>query len=288
MDISWQVSPFSWEFEPGIVLILAALGGLYGRGWWWLRRRAHRAQASGWRLVLFVGGLGALAVALLSPIRSLETRLFSIHMLQHELLIEIAPSLIWLGNPLLYLFAGMPRPLGRVLARRGLGRRAWPRRQLRRWLSPRGVLVLYLGTVTLWHVPPIYDYALRRPWAHGLEHLSLVSSALLFWWYVTGAPPRLLRTAGYQLPLGYVLAAYAQNEVLGVGLTLIQQPLYASHLNVTRPWGLSALADQMIGGAIMWIPGELIYAGTMMALLMRLLDEGEPVRGVFELYSTEE
>lgn len=143
---------------------------------------------------------------------------------------------------------------------------------------------LYLLTVTLWHVPALYNAALVHPWLHAVEHASLFFTAALFWWLVTDAGPRLHARAGHRLPLIYVIIAYLHNEILGVGLTLMRTRIYNVHGAVAPPWGLSPLADQSLGGAIMWIPGEFIYAATLMTLIIRLLDEGEPFHGIFESY----
>lgn len=272
-----------------VLLVLLAVGALYTVGWWQLRARSHWHLAKTGRLLAYLGGLTALGVAFLPPVATFETRFFSIHMIQHELLIEIAPSLLWLGNPILFLLWGLPGNLRNRLGRRLLSRRSSFRRWLRLLTSPRIVLVAYIGTVVLWHLPPIYDAGIRYAWLHVLEHASLLGTALLFWWYVTGTPPHIHAAPERWLSIGYLLVAYAQNEVLGVGLTLVQQSLYASHqTGFPHPWGLSPLQDQSLGGAIMWIPGEFIYAGSIMTVLMRLLDEGEPIRGVFEFYPTDE
>ena len=280
---------FAEPSELFVVLSLFALGGLYTVGWWRLRQRSHWPLAKTGRLLACFGGLAALAFAFLPPLRTFETRLFSVHMIQHELLIEIAPSLLWLGNPVLFLLWGLPDRLRNHVGRRLLSRRSPFRRWLGLLTAPRIALIAYIGTVSLWHLPPIYDAAIRYAWLHGVEHASLLATALLFWWYVIGAPPHIHAAPGRWLSIGYLLIAYAQNEVLGVGITLIQQPLYASHqTGLPHPWGLTPLQDQALGGAIMWIPGEFIYAGTIMTVLMRLLDEGEPIRGVFEFYPMDE
>ncbi len=280
----WQgVERSTW----GLVILVLLAAAAYTRGWWFLRnrRRGHRL-ATIWRLGCALAGTAALLVALLPPVATYEQRSFFVHMIQHEMLIEVAPTLLWLAQPISFWLWGLP-----ARWRRTVSHNLFAPRQRKRWhrfTAPTVLVPLYLATVTLWHLPPAYDAALERPWLHSLEHLSLFATAMAFWWLVTGAAPRLHPRAGFQLPILYVVAAYVHNEVLGVGLTILRQPIYAFYDRVVPPWGLSPIADQSLGGAIMWIPGEFIYAITIMVLLMRLLDEGEPFHGIFESYPLSE
>ncbi|MDQ7029250.1 MAG: cytochrome c oxidase assembly protein [Ardenticatenia bacterium] len=267
----------------GIVLLILVTTWAYGSGWWYVRsrRRGHRL-ARVWRLGAFLAAVGSLLLAFLPPMTTYEERSFFVHMVQHEVFIEVAPSFFWLAHPVPFLLWGLPVRWRRWITARLLApdrRRTW-----HAFSAPKVIVPLYLTTVTLWHVPAAYDAALVWPPLHAAEHLSLLITATAFWWLVTGAAPRLHPRAGYRLPIVYVVAAYVHNEVLGVGLTLIRHPIYTFYERVVPPWNLSPVTDQSLGGAVMWIPGEFIYAATLMALLMRLLEEKEPYRGTYESY----
>ncbi len=271
MDSAVQAWLWRWEWRTEVVLVLLGLGVLYSLGWYRLRRGNHRRVAAGWRLAVYLSGLGTLGIALLSPIDYLQALLFTMHMVQHELLMMVAAPLVLLGNPLPFLMWGLPARfrlrMGQLLARHGLLRRL-----LSRLATPWLAWALFVATVWIWHSPAAYDAALRSETIHDLEHLSFFWTALLFWWHVTGAAPRLRGGLGYGFRIAYVLAALAQNEILGVSIAFARQPLYPYYLSVPRLWGLSVMEDQMLGGEVMWIPGGMMYVVTVIILLARLLD----------------
>ncbi len=270
-----------WDWRPEVLLVLLLLGTTYTLGWWRLRRRGHRPLANGWHLTAYLSGLGVLALALLSPIDALGDLLFSMHMVQHELLMMVAAPLLLLGAPFPIALWGLPVSLRHTIGRL-LARHAPFRRVLRRLSAPWVAWVLYVGVLWLWHAPAAYDAALRNEFIHDVEHISFFVTALLFWWHVIGAAPRIHGEMGYGMRIGYVLAALAQNEILSVGISLSRQPLYPYYTAVPRLWGLSVLEDQMLGGAIMWIPGGMMYALTAILLIARLLNrEEEETRRVY-------
>lgn len=264
----------SWEWRPVVVLVLLVLGGIYSLGWVRLRRQGHRSLANGWRLTAYLSGLAVLGVALLSAIDLLQSLFFSVHMVQHELLMMIAPPLLLLASPFPFFLWGVPASLRRALGTM-LHRTALFRRGLRRLTSPWLAWVLYVVTLWFWHAPSAYDLALRYEVIHDLEHLSFFWTALLFWWHVTGATPKVHRVLGYGTRIAYVAAALVQNEVLGVSIALASEPLYTYYTTISRSWGPSVLEDQMLGGAIMWIPGGMMYVVAVIILVARLLEQEE-------------
>jgi putative membrane protein len=264
----------TWDWRPEVIVVLLSLGAIYGLGWWRLHRMGHRRLANGWRLVAYWGGLAVVGLALLSPVDLLQSLLFSVHMLQHELLMMVAPPLLWLGNPLPFMLWGLPAAARRQ-ASRLLTRQAIFRSGLRRLSAPSVAWLLYVANFWLWHTPTAYDAALNNELIHDVEHLSFFLTALLFWWHVTNAVPRIHGSLGYGLRVAYVLAALAQNEVLGVSIAFARQPLYPYYTTVPRLWDLSVLDDQMLGGAVMWVPGGMMYVLTVLILLLRLLDREE-------------
>ncbi len=145
----------------------------------------------------------AIAVALLSPIATYVRFFFFMHMAQHMLLIFVAAPLLWLGAPLLPTLWSLPRVL-----RRGIGRWGAPGHPVRQVLGllvhPVVATLVVIGTVATWHVPVFYDPAQGPTPIHELEHLTFLSSALLYWWLVahpTGGRRRLSR----QMAIPYLL-----------------------------------------------------------------------------------
>jgi cytochrome c oxidase assembly factor CtaG len=127
----------------------------------------------------------------------------------------------------------------------------------------------------MWHTPAAYDAALRHEIFHILEHTSYFVTAMLFWWHVSGSAPRLHGRLSYGLRIAYLLSALVPNEILGVVISLAGQPIYKHYLGVPRVSGLSVMDDQTLGGALMWVPGGMMYALGAVVLLARMLDEEE-------------
>ncbi len=274
MNPTWQDLLSLWAFWPQIILILVALGALYVRGWWRLRQRGSQRLANGWRLASFLAGLVTLGVAMLSFIEVLYNLLFSLHMVQHLLITMVGPPLLLLADPYPFLIWGLPDN-ARLATGRFLVPRAAVRRALRYTTSPWLVWALWVGGLWLWHLPAAYDAALTYEVLHVLEHMTFFVPAMLFWWHVTGATPRLRGRLSYGFRIAYLLAALAQNEILGIILAFSREPLYPHYTTVSRLWGLSVMDDQMLGGALMWVPGGMMYALAAIVLIARYLEQEE-------------
>jgi len=260
----------AWEWRLDVILVLGTATALYIAGWWRLRRKGRRKLATGWRLASYLGGITALVLALLSPIDALQALLFLMHMIQHLLLMMIAPPLLWLGSPMPISVWGLPHNLRRSLGAL-LGRDALFRRGLRAATTPFISWLIFVATLWGWHDPAAYDAALRITWLHDLEHLTFFGAALLFWWHATAAGPRIHGRFPFAARVAYLLLAFFVNFVPSVPLALANQPIYTFYTEVPRLWGISALQDQRIGGVIMWIPGGMMYAGAILILIIRHL-----------------
>lgn len=250
------ISLQSWPFDPWIVAELLATLGLYLRGWRQLRRRGSQ-RWGGRQLACFLGGLLAIFLALASPIDSLATLLLQVHMIQHLLLMMLAPPLLWLGEPLVPLLRGLPVPV----------RRYWIA-PLLRWRPLRAVLArltqpvpawLLLTLATwLWHLPPLYGLALREPLVHHIEHACFLLAGLVFWWPVIEPFPGRLAWSRWLL-VPYLILADLQNTALSAWLTFSDRVLYPHYESMPRLGDISVLQDQATAGIIMWVPGSLAY-----------------------------
>ncbi|HEV3163090.1 MAG TPA: cytochrome c oxidase assembly protein [Isosphaeraceae bacterium] len=258
----------SWPYDPGIVLALALSAAIYVRGWLILRQRdAHRWHAG--KLAAFLGGLGVIFLALGSSIEPFASLLLQMHMVQHMLLMMAAPPLLWLGAPLLPFLRGLPRAV-RVYWVAPLFRSQILRRFCARLTHPAWSLPLFIGSTSVWHIPVVYDVALRSRGWHIVEHVCFLGTALVFWYPVVRPfPSRPRWSIWYLFP--YLLLADVQNTILAALLTFSDRVLYASYLRVPRIWGISALEDQSAAGVIMWVPGSLAYLLPLFSLGIRLL-----------------
>ncbi|HEU5002506.1 MAG TPA: cytochrome c oxidase assembly protein [Actinomycetota bacterium] len=252
----------AWSFDPAVVggLVLAAVA--YERGWTALRRLA-RPPVTGRHAAAFGAGLGLLVVALVSPLDGLDATLLSAHMAQHLILLVAAPPLLLAGRPGLVLPRGLPLTGRRrlvVLSRRLHGPARWAR-------NPLVVLVLVTATMWGWHLPGVYDAALAHPGLHAAEHAAFLGTALLFWRLVVDPAPR--RKLGYAPAMLLTFGVMLQGAALGAAIALSPAVLYPAYGAGAAMWHVSALGDQQLAGALMWVPPGGLYLITIVALASR-------------------
>ncbi|MDX6635324.1 MAG: putative rane protein [Solirubrobacterales bacterium] len=262
--ITWT----SWTPDPGLLWI-ATVAVLY-----WLGGRQPAQKGERWRTASFAAGLAVLVGALASPIHELAGELLWLHMSQHVLLLLVAPPLLALARPWNRIWHGLPLDLRRAVARKALrdGPSAPMRRAARAVGTPAASLLIFSGTLLAWHLPFAYEATLHSPLAHAAEHLTFFAAGLLFWTRVIDSPP--LRS-----PLGasgravYAGVALLVSWVFAVALAIAPEPLYATYAEqITRPGGISALADQRIAAGIMWVPGSIPLTIAILAMVGRWLE----------------
>lgn len=251
-----------------VAAVLGTFGVLYSRGTLRLGRRPARAK-SGIRLAYFVGGWGALALALLSPIDELAEQLFSAHMAQHELIMVIAAPLMVLARPMPAMLWAFPtrwrRAIGRLICGRA-ARAAW-----REATEPFAAFLVHGLVIWTWHIPGLFEATLRRELVHALQHFSFFGSAVLFWWSVIHVRERSRRGAA----IISLFATAIHTSVLGALMTFSRTPWYPSYGEFPLSWGLTPVADQQLAGLIMWIPASVVYLLACLCVAHRYLRESE-------------
>lgn len=264
----------AWTFEPWVVACLAVSVGLYAVGLARLWRHAGRGRGVGpGRLAAFCAGTLVLVLALVSPLDALGSRLFSAHMVQHELLMIAAAPLLVAGRPLAVWAWALPLPWRRT-AGRLFHAPAWRKP----WLFLTGPWVAWLLhalALWLWHLPVLFDAALANEGVHTLQHASFFLTALVFWWSILGGATRRERGIG----LLSLFTTMVHTGALGALLTLSHTPWYPAYFSVAARHGLDALQDQQLGGLVMWIPAGLVYIVCGVALAARWLAPAAPARG---------
>ena len=252
----------SWSWDPLAILVILLGSILYARG---LKSLKNRRYHSSWRPWLFYGGIASLFAALVSPLDPLAEELLLAHMVQHLLLLLVAPPLILLGAPMIPVLRGIPLGLRRRLVGPFL-RSAQVRWLLATISQPLVAWGILISTAVLWHVPFAYVAALENPILHTLEHLSFSIGAHLFWWNVIDPLP-LRPKLSYLIRVPYIFTATLPNFVLAAFLTYSDQVWYKPYLQSAPSFGLTAQEDQQLAGVIMWIPGSFIL-GTALVLAL--------------------
>jgi cytochrome c oxidase assembly factor CtaG len=245
----------SWILDPFQIVPTLVAAALYARRVLTLRDRGTPVPR--WRIALFATGILLLLVAFVSPVHALGERMFSFHMLQHVLLGDLAP---------LALLAGLTGPILRPALR-------WLHR-LRFLANPFVALPVWAVNLYLWHLPFLYDAALRHDSVHALEHFCFFAGGTIMWlpvletlpapeWFGTGAK------------LGYIAIVRAVETVLGNVFFWSGTVFYTVYAHQSRLWGISALEDQGIAGGVMMIEGSLVTLVALAWLFLRMASEGE-------------
>jgi cytochrome c oxidase assembly factor CtaG len=250
-----------WTFAP-----LPTLGIGAAVGWWsWAVRRVGARHPANpvprRRTVAFLGAMLGLAFALISGIERYDTTLFSVHMVQHVLLVLVVAPLIALSAPVTLVL------------------RLSSRTTRRRWLLPilhSRVMRVLAFPVTAWvifaavmwtsHFSALFEIALENPLVHDLEHGLFLASALLFWWPAVGVDPAPWRI-GHPARIGYVFLQMTQNTFLAVVLLNVTTILYPHYATLGRPYGIDPLADQRLAAGVMWVSGDAIFLAAIMVLV---------------------
>jgi putative membrane protein len=253
---------------PAIIAAVGIAALLYVRGWRTYNSRLPARFSQG-RLVAFSAGLGCLWAALASPLDAAADVYLSAHMVQHILLLTAAPALLLLGDPFLPLIRGLPGVLRRGIVG-PIARQRWLGQASHALTHPIVTLLASLGIFFIWHVPALFQLAVRVPAVHVVEHASFFAGGLLFWWPVVRPwPSRPRWPPGAMVP--YLLVADVGNTVLAAALTFADRVLYPIYQTPPRGSEPGALGDQVLAGVAMWVPMSLAYLVPAALLTVRLL-----------------
>lgn len=249
-----------WTWEPSIIIGIALLSVGYAYAAGPLRKRRDEPPFGRGRIALFVTAQIVLALALLSPLDELgDEYLFSAHMVQHLLLASLWPPLLLLSLP-----AWLVAPVFR-----------WsPTASLAQFFVLPAIAIIFFNVdIYLWHIPALYDLTLESEGVHILEHLTFMAFGLINWWPILS--PIKSQRLSYPLQVLYLFADGMFMMVLGIVFTFSPIVFYTPYLSAPRLWGISALTDQQLGGLIMWYPGNIPYAVSLIAAFYKWFEGGE-------------
>lgn len=256
---------WAWQDLP----LLMFTGGVYALGLRSLWQRAgigsgiSRRQAT-----MCVTGLIVLFIALVSPLDFLSEELFSAHMVQHLLLMLVAAPLFVAGRFTLAVAWALPPRWTSRIWNEWKWKHAW-----NFLLLPMSVFLFHNAAIWIWHMPKLYEASIRDEWLHFLEHLSFFMTAFLFWQVFADvtANIRMGRSAKFGIGIFLIFGTMLVSGFLGVLIIFSPYVWYASHIHETALYGLTALEDQQLAGAIMWVPAGVVYLAAFLGVMGRWL-----------------
>lgn len=248
MDYPWTWD--AWIIGPLLLTALLYAGGVARL---WRRAGAGRGAGTG-QATMFATGWLTLAAALTTPLHALGERLFTAHMVEHEVLMVVAAPLLALSRPIGATLWGLPQGWRRALGA-AAGSRIW-RRAWRAITDPLAATVLHGIAIWAWHVPTLFAAALEDEGMHALQHLSFLVTALLFWWSLLC---RRASRAARGAAIGHLFATALHTGLLGALLVFSTRLWFPDQAEEAARWGLTALEDQQLAGLVMWIPACLAY-----------------------------
>jgi putative membrane protein len=272
-------APGSISLPVTFALLLAA--SIYLRGWLSLRSTIPHV-ISAWQLASFMNGLFALWIALGSMLRALHHELLSFHMVDHVLLMAVAPPLILLGAP----FRVFAQGLSKQFVHEGLARflRWSPLRRVGRLLG-HPIFCWLAATLALigWHIPAAFELAMHSDRWHEVEYACFFGTGLLFWLPVIRPWPNVARSPRWSIVL-YLFFATLPCDALSAFLTFCDRVVYPGYLSAGRHFSISPLQDQQCAGALMWVCVTFVYLVPAVMITTQLLSnpsayEPNPLRG---------
>lgn len=262
----------TWELDPAVAAWTVAAAVAYVVA----ARRTRRWRAG--RTACFLAGLAVVAISLQSGLDVYGTQLLSVHMVQHLGLTMVAAPLLVAGAPFTLALRTLPPAGRRALARLLTG--PVGSALSRPWVGLAQFVVVMLAT----HLTGFYELALRHEGVHALEHVLLLSSALVYWAPLVGADP-VRHAPGWLGRTLSLLVAMPAMSLVGVVLEISGHVRYHAYLAPARAMGISALTDQHDGGAIMWVWGTVIGAVLMVVLCWAALAQEERAARAREVYA---
>lgn len=242
-------------------MIITAVAGGYGFGINYYRRQGQLIIKPG-HVWYFGAGLLTIFIALQSPIDTFSDQLFSMHMVQHLLLVLIAPPLLLLGTP-----APLLSPL--------INLHPWVKIMLAKLTPAPMAFLLYNAALIIWHMPFFYEATLQNELIHELEHAMFFWTGLLSWWPLlspVGDLPRL----SYPAQILYIFILAIPGAILGAWLVFATRVLYPSYAAVPSLWNTTILEDQQLGGLLMMVPGKMIYFLALTIIFFRWFNQEGP------------
>jgi cytochrome c oxidase assembly factor CtaG len=268
--------PLEWTLSPELVIPLALALIIYVVGYLRLSKRASNPPSGA---PLFVSGWAVLTLALVSPLHEAGERSFTMHMIEHELIMLPATLLLAASSAGGVLAWGLPRPLRLAL---GGSWKSPLQRLWKRLTDPVTATAIQAIVMWGWHAPPLFDRALDSFGWHIAQHACFFLSSLIFWWAMLR--PRE-RGSGFGVSAACLFATSLIGGALGALMSFSVSPWYAQYAAMGMTGvGLDPVDDQRLAGLIMWIPGGLVHGAAALALAYKWLKASEGEHAALNLH----
>jgi putative membrane protein len=250
-----------------VLTALIVVAFVYLRSWVRVRRQDY-GRVEGWLAGSFLLGLLFIWIAAASPLAALDHEMLTAHMVQHLLLMTLAPPFILFGLPhkplTHHLLSRFPPAVGRPL-------RSEPVQQFVNVMTHPAICWLAAaGALLVWHIPSVFMLGLRSQVWHGAEQTSFLATGLLFWSPVVRPWQNSLKWPESSMLL-YLFLATLPCDILSGFLVFCDRVVYPVFLSPPRSFGFSALEDQQCAGALMWTCVTVVYLITGAVFTARLL-----------------
>ena len=247
--------------SAALTFLIALVGSVYLWGWF------HQRSIATWRVCSFFLGFFATWVAVASSVVFGDRNMLTAHMIQHSLVMTIAPPLIWLGEPIMIVGSTrwrFPTVLGNVLG------------------NPVFCWLAATATLILWHVPPIFQLGMQSATWHFIQHVSFFIAGLLFWWPVIQPWPSVARWPRWSILL-YLFLATLPCDVLSGFLVFSDRVAYPMYHSMHRMGGLTPLEDQQCAAALMWTVVTVVFLVAGAVFSIQLLSPKLRLQGIDKL-----
>lgn len=266
VQASTLLRTWTWPVLPLISLIVGS--AIYLRGWS-LARRTRPSELPPWRVVCFISGVLSLWLAIASPIDAFDDYLLAAHMIQHFILMSVAPLLFVLSAPVVPVLRGLPRWIIRKLLQ-WFFRSRLIQHLLHRLSHPAVIWIAMNVTFLGWHVPKAFELTFSSEVWHNTEHLCFFLTSMAFWFVVLRPWPTHSRWPRWTV-IPYLLSADILNTVLSALLTFSGRVLYPTYEHAPRVSSLTALQDQIVAGSEMWVLNSTVFLIPAVVLTFQLL-----------------
>jgi cytochrome c oxidase assembly factor CtaG len=260
-----------WSLPIGITFVVILISAIYIRGWNDLRK-IRPEYFTGGRLTSFLTAMALLWLVVGSPLRGFAEMLISVHMTLNFVLMSVVAPLALLAAPVVPLSRGLPQWASKHLVD-PLAAQRRVRSFARFMTAPVCAWITFNLIFVFWHIPQVYDFAMRHEHLHDLQQFSFLAGALLFWYPVLSPWPARARLNGW-LAVPYLIASDVVMTVMSALLAFCNRPVYTAHGMAMAMFNVSPMTDQIAAGVIMWVLNSTVLLTASMLIAMQMAGAG--------------